>query len=325
MTTFVRLPAYFPPMDNLTHTLVGAAIGQAANARRTRYGLAAVLIGANLPDIDILGLLVGQNLGFRRGITHGVPALLLWPLLLVGGLLLWERWRRRQPKGGPPLRPGLLLVLAAVAILSHPLLDWFNNYGMRWLMPFGGTWFYGDTWFIVDPWVIGVLGVALWAGKRGAGHVPNPRPARVTLGLLAGYAVLMWVGSALGERSVRAHLAALGFKPPEAVMVTPVPLNPFRRMVVVDDGQAYRIGTLSPGRPLRLRADAAIEKGLNDLDREAVMADPRGRQFLGWSRFPYARVTEQADAIVVVLDDARYSDGETGSFARTVIRLPPRR
>jgi len=33
----------------------------------------------------------------------------------------------------------------------HPTLDWLNTYGMRWLMPFSGRWFYGDAVFIVDP------------------------------------------------------------------------------------------------------------------------------------------------------------------------------
>lgn len=309
-------------MDNLTHTLVGAAIGQAAMARRTRYGMAAVLIGANLPDVDILGLLVGQNLGFRRGVTHGVLALALWPLLLAGGLRAWDRWRGDRAGGDPPLAPRLLMGLGAMAIISHPLLDWFNNYGMRWLMPFDGTWFYGDTWFIVDPWVIGVLAAALWAGRRQPGRPASPRPARAALALTAAYAVAMWVGSSRGERQVRTHLAELGFAEPRAVMVTPVPLNPLRRQVVVDDGRAYRVGTLTLGQPLRLRADAAIEKGLGELDREAIAADPAGRQFLAWARFPFARTVGEGDSLRVELDDARYADGTSRSFARTVVRIP---
>jgi inner membrane protein len=47
-------------------------------------------------------------------------------------------------------------------VLSHPTLDWLNNYGMRWLMPFDGRWFYGDALFIIDPWVWLVLGGVLF-------------------------------------------------------------------------------------------------------------------------------------------------------------------
>ena len=35
-------------------------------------------------------------------------------------------------------------------MLGQPLLDWLNTYGVRFLMPFDGTWFYGDALFIID-------------------------------------------------------------------------------------------------------------------------------------------------------------------------------
>ena len=41
-------------MDNVCHTLVGAAFGSAGLSRRTRFGAAALLISANLPDVDVL-------------------------------------------------------------------------------------------------------------------------------------------------------------------------------------------------------------------------------------------------------------------------------
>ena len=52
--------------------------------------------------------------------------------------------------------------LAALGVVTHPVLDWLNNYGMRWLMPFDGRWFYGDALFIIDPWVWLVLGGSLF-------------------------------------------------------------------------------------------------------------------------------------------------------------------
>ena len=57
-----------------------------------------------------------------------------------------------QPTRDPD-RFGPILALAALGILTHPLLDWLNTYGVRLLMPFDGRWFYGDALFIVDPWV----------------------------------------------------------------------------------------------------------------------------------------------------------------------------
>src|SRR5688572_20546197 len=39
-------------MDNVCHTLVGAALGEAGLKQRTRYGNVTLMIAANLPDID---------------------------------------------------------------------------------------------------------------------------------------------------------------------------------------------------------------------------------------------------------------------------------
>jgi inner membrane protein len=52
--------------------------------------------------------------------------------------------------------------VSALAVLTHPALDWLNTYGMRWLMPFDGTWFYGDALFIIDPWIWLTLGGVLY-------------------------------------------------------------------------------------------------------------------------------------------------------------------
>ena len=48
-------------------------------------------------------------------------------------------------------------------MLTHPVLDWLNNYGIRLLMPFSPRWFYGDAVFIIDPWLWLALGGALGA------------------------------------------------------------------------------------------------------------------------------------------------------------------
>lgn len=137
-------------MDPLAHTLFGATLAESGLKRRTRYATATLLIGANLPDVDVVAGLWGGDaeLYFRRGWTHGILALLVLPLLLTAGVWLWHRWR----PAGQPFRPRAVLVLAFLGVWSHPFLDWLNTYGVRWLMPFDGSWFYGDTLFIIEPW-----------------------------------------------------------------------------------------------------------------------------------------------------------------------------
>jgi inner membrane protein len=143
-------------MDNLAHSLVGAWMAEAGLKRKTPLATGTLIIGANLPDIDGFTMLLGADtsLLLRRGLTHGIIALAVQPWLLTGAVMLWDKHvRRRRDPDKAPARFWPLLVLAYLAVLSHPLLDWMNTYGVRVLMPFDGRWFYGDTLFIIDPWM----------------------------------------------------------------------------------------------------------------------------------------------------------------------------
>jgi inner membrane protein len=150
-------------MDPVAHTLVGAALAKSGLETRSRFAFAALVIGANLPDIDGVTYLISGDLGlyFRRGWTHGIPAVVLWPFLLAGALVLLDKIF-----GPPRARFGELLLLGFLAVLTHPALDWLNNYGMRWLMPLDDRWFYGDAVFILDPWIWLALGGAVFLGSR---------------------------------------------------------------------------------------------------------------------------------------------------------------
>ena len=188
-------------MDPITHTLLGAALAQTRLRQRTAYASAALIIGANLPDIDGLAMLVDSDTGLllRRGWTHGIAAILLLPLVLTGVLVVWRRLTKHTSRlESPPLRIRALLGLSYLAVSTHPPLDWLNNYGMRWLMPFDGDWFYGDAVFIVDPWmwlllgggvflshsrgwwaIVGWATFALFAGLLMISTVPGLMPAKI--------------------------------------------------------------------------------------------------------------------------------------------------
>jgi inner membrane protein len=156
-------------MDNLTHSLVGAALSEAGP--RDRYALATptLILAANVPDVDVLSYLVADEfaaLAWRRGITHGVPALVLWPFVVAATMLAWDRLvRRRGRPDAAPARFAPLLALSAAGALTHPALDWLNTYGMRWWLPFDGTWSYGDSVFIIDPWLWLLLGGAVFLAR----------------------------------------------------------------------------------------------------------------------------------------------------------------
>lgn len=154
-------------MDTLTHTLLGAALAKTSLGRTSPFAPVALVLGTNLPDFENLVLAFVDkptNMINHRSITHAVVGLLiLIPLftLLIRGL---EHLRYGKH---PPGRFWPLLGALAIAITSHPLLDWLNTYGVRPWLPFDGTWYHGDLVFILDPYIWLLIGGALaLAGRR---------------------------------------------------------------------------------------------------------------------------------------------------------------
>jgi inner membrane protein len=149
-------------MDNLTHSLVGLAAAKAGLERLSPGATAVCVLAANAPDADVAATLGGRwfYLQHHRGITHSIVGTLLLalliPVLFYCGDWLLARWRGRERR----VRFKGLLLASVLMSLSHPLLDWTNNYGVRPLLPWSGQWFYGDLVFIVDPWIWLVLGGA---------------------------------------------------------------------------------------------------------------------------------------------------------------------
>lgn len=298
-------------MDNICHTLVGAALAQSGLKRRTGLGAATLLIGANFPDIDMLSIPFGRATEFRRGWTHGVLALVVLPFVLTAIMIAWDRYSRRSRQAErAPVVPRELLALSAVSILTHPTLDWMNSYGMRWLMPFNGRWFYGDSLFIVDPWLLLVLGLGVWLSRRRerGSHPHVWRPARVALGVAGAYVITMLGLQMIAERVVRSDLAGSGWLS-HTLMVAASPADPVRWRVYADDGARYWRGavSLAPGLTRRLIFDEVpIEKHADDPAAIAAAHNERGRRFLDWARLPYYRVQRGAGGTRVEIIDARY-------------------
>jgi inner membrane protein len=312
-------------MDNVCHTLVGAALAQAGLKRRTALGTATLMIGANFPDIDVLAVPLDHGVDFRRGWTHGVLALVVLPLVLTGIMLAWDRWvgaaRARRAGVDRPLHavPRELLLLSTISILTHPTLDWMNEYGMRWLMPFSGTWFYGDAMFIVDPWLWATLGVGVVLARR-----MGTRPARVALALSAAYVVVMLGVSTTSRRIARRELAAQGLEPTSRLMVSATFAQPLRKRVLLDDGGRYHYGTLSLASTPTLELHRVIETNESAPEAIAAAATSEARRFLIWSRFPFYVIEGRPEGTLVRIADARYSLGRRGGdWASVEVRLPP--
>lgn len=167
-------------MEPVTHILTGACLARTGFNRKAAYATLTMAVAAEFPDIDTLWSLRGPVEGFQhhRGITHTFLGLPFEAALLVVAVYGWHRWRvarakRRFPegmtksKGKPltqaPLRWGALYGMALVALLSHLLLDYTNNYGLRPFYPFDKHWYAASIVFIFDPAIFGLLLIALIA------------------------------------------------------------------------------------------------------------------------------------------------------------------
>lgn len=151
-------------MENAAHTLTGLALAR-AGLGRTPLATAALVLGANLPDVDLLWSLRSDlaYLHFHRGWTHSLVGALAGTVALWAALLGFARLQRGReiPRAGP------LLLACAAGVWSHVLLDASNSYGLRPFLPWNGRWVYGDLWHIVDPWLWLVLGTAVFLSGRG--------------------------------------------------------------------------------------------------------------------------------------------------------------
>ena len=276
-------------MDNLCHTLVGAALGEAGLKRRTRYGNAALMISANLPDIDVLSFLSTNvdPISFRRGWTHGVIAQLVLPVALSSVTWAAARFAARRGRDGverPAVHFGWLLLLCYVGVYSHVFLDYLNNYGVRLLAPFDWRWFYGDALFIADVWLWLALGAGIWLSRRQR----RVTPARGSL-VFAGCYVAAMLASAQAARGVvvDAWRETRSIEP-RALMVGPAPLTPFTRVVIVDEGDRYQTGVFRWWPQGIALDDVSIPKNADD-GRVAIAKAQSDdvRQFLVWARFPF--------------------------------------
>lgn len=305
-------------MDNICHTLVGAALGESGLKRRTALGSATLMIAANFPDLDVIAVPLGHSLGFRRGLTHGVPALMVLPFVLTLIMLGWHRWRGR----GEAPKPAALLTLSAIGILTHPVLDWMNTYGMRWLMPLDPAWWYGDTLFIVDPWIWGALLLGVWLSRRRERKraVPATGPARLALGGVSVYIVVMALLSIVTRHGARDALQARGITP-DTIMVDPVFANPARRGITYLWQGSYRLATyrLLPTRGL---SDVWFEIPLNASHPAVALANrtPAAREYHSWARLPYYVIEDVGDTSWVSIGDARYTLNGRSSWA--AVRIP---
>jgi len=316
-------------MDPITHTLVGATIARAGLDRRTPLATAALLLGANAPDIDILTAFGSEEqltLACRRGWTHGPLAMAALPFAVVGLCMACDRWiRRRRHPLVAPVNSRTLLLVATIGVLSHPALDWLNTYGIRLLKPFSDVWFRGDSLFIIDPWLWLILAIGLIAARRRKPDASRVRRiARGSGAIGIAYIAGMITLSLLGKRAGRTAAEASGIQGVTEMLYSPRPGNPFRADLVARTADAYYIGSIAwyaSGAHLSF-SPTVVPRG--DWTAPAVRRARRSssaRNYLVWSQWPYVRVEENGTDTTVFFGDVRYRTGIGGSLGGIDVHL----
>ena len=300
-------------MDNLTHSLVGALLGRMGLRRLTGRAMPALIISANLPDIDsfVAPLLGEQSLTAHRGFTHGIGGWPLMALVTTGLILAWNRWR----PASEPVRFWPLLLVAFVGTISHPILDLMNTYGVRLMEPLSDRWLYADTLFIMDPWVwiALILGLELsWRWER----LGDPSWHRPAIAVFAGIAAYVGANLLISERAesvATEQLQARGLYATD-VVASPQPLAFWRRRVLWRNTELYGDGSYDPLTGLEL-SPGVSRTGLNDPRLAATLAsNAQARGFLFWARMPIV-VVEGGRAF---LGDQRF----LGRRTRTSFLIP---
>jgi inner membrane protein len=203
-------------------------------------------------------------------------------------------------------------------------------------MPFSSRWSYGDALFIVDPWVWAVLVAGIFIARKRARAAtdagvtePHPagvltRPARNALAITVIYMGLMLGMNALGRVLVQREARAQGWEP-RRVMLAPVPVNAFERFIVLEDADAYRVGTLQwLPRPRVRFDDLEIPNYPASPEAAGAIRGPAPRKFLSWARFPYFVVDDTGGRRRVCIGDVRYTLDPTASWAATCVPMDQR-
>ncbi len=306
-------------MDNLTHSLAGALLGQMGLKRKTGLAMPALIIGANLPDIDAVATLWGTpSLAMRRGVTHGPIALVVLPLILTALLIVYARWRPDPRR--LPVHRGWLLALAGIGTLSHPALDWMNSYGIRFLEPFSSQWFAGDTLFIIDVWIWVMLALGVWVSQRRErrGQADWRSPALAGFVAICVYIVANGLITGRAEAMGAAAVEAARGKPPTLVVANPVPVAFWQREILWRDAFDHGSGVFALPDALSL-SDTATANGIDHpLVEAARRQNADARAFLFWSRMPVAHI----DGEELVLSDQRFGNPLTANTF--VVRVPLR-
>jgi inner membrane protein len=319
-------------LEPVTHFLTGACMGRAGLNRKTALATLTLTLAAEAPDLDVLSSLKGRAFGFahHRGFTHSFVGILLDALVVIGFVyLVWRLRGRKTNDPNLPPRWGLLYFYACLAGLSHILLDFTNNYGVRPFWPFSEKWYSWDIVFIFEPvmFVLLVLGLVVPAlftlidSELGARRrAPRGRVA-ASLALIG--IVLMWGLRDYEHRRAVNALEARSYQDSLPVRVSAYPtwIDPFHWSGVVETPGFFVLAPVDSLGP-EVDPDGQLEIRYKPEETPLTLAAKKsylGRVYLDWAQYPITETESLGppqEGYVVTFVDLRY-EGMPSALSRS--------
>lgn len=211
-------------MDPLTHGLTGIALSYLPPKRQKT--MLVMVVASLAPDFDYITRLWGVDvfLRYHRGITHGILAVFILPLLL--GVICHQVFRK-----------GLIYysLIAFLGYSVHIMLDLTNQYPTRVLSPLDWGNYSMSLSFIIDPYTIGAIALALLLTVK-----KQPAKKRIMVSVVMLFIMILMIIrfqiKARAEDFLRERLDEYQY------ILCPLPNDFLRWWFVTRSGDTYRVG-----------------------------------------------------------------------------------
>jgi len=324
-------------LEPITHFLTGACLGRAGLNRKTALATVTVTLAAEAPDLDVLGEIKGPVFGFahHRGFTHSFLGIALVSAVVVGFVhLIWRLRGRKLKDPNLPPRWALLFGFAYLAGLSHILLDFTNNYGVRPFWPFSERWYSWDIVFIAEPalWILLVGGLVVPAFFHLVNQDISGR-RRAPYGRVGATVALLGVVALWGVRDFEHRRAVIALEArqydgadPLRVSAYPYWWSPFRWHGVVETQSFFASTTVDSLTP-EVDPEGEMQVVYKPEETPVTLAAKEsylGRVYLDWAQYPITE-TEPLDpghgGYIVRFKDLRFDYPERRSVLSASVEL----
>lgn len=284
-------------MDTITHTLLGACVGEAVAGKK--LGKQAMLWGAlanNIPDVDVVTswwMTPVDSLLAHRGFTHSILFCALFPMLLA---YLFSRWHSNKRMY---FRDWFIIFASGTFI--HIFIDALTSYGTGWFEPFSHYRVSFNVLFVADPFYTIFILISFIALLILNIHNPSRKKwTRFGLWLSSAYIFFacinkLYMDHELGKELERQKISSTDY------FATPAPLTNFLWYMVAKNDSGYYTGYKSifdKGDSIDLNFRPRNEKFLANL--------PQDKDLFTLKRFSKGYYTAEMHNDTLYFSDIRF-------------------